>query len=85
MKVSIIVTNYNYGKFISRCLRSCISQNFEKKDYEIIVVDDNLHMQNVEANKKFGKGRMIHELMKSIGIPLYIDGYHMGWVWEEVV
>ena len=42
-------------------------------------------MQNVEANKKFGKGRMIHELMNSIGIPLYIDGYHMGWVWEEVV
>ena len=55
------------------------------KEGTLIVVDDNLHMQNVEANKKFGKGRMIHELMKSIGIPLYIDGYHMAWIWEEVV
>ena len=55
------------------------------KEGTLIVVDDNLHMQNVKSNKKFGKGRMIHELMKSIGIPLYIDGYHMGWIWEEVV
>ena len=53
------------------------------KDGTLIVVDDNLHMQNVDANKKFGKGRMIHEMMKSIGIPPYIDGYHMGWIWEE--
>ena len=57
------------------------------KEGTLIVVDDNLYGTSTgsKSNKKFGKGRMIHELMKSIGIPLYIDGYHIGWVWEEVV
>lgn len=35
--VSVIVTNYNYGKYIERCLRSLISQTIA---VEIIVVDD---------------------------------------------
>ena len=40
MKVSIVVTSYNYGLYIERCLRSCLSQNFNTKNYEVIVVDD---------------------------------------------
>ena len=40
MLVSIIITNYNYGKFIHRCLRSCINQSIHENSYEIIVVDD---------------------------------------------
>ena len=55
------------------------------KQGTLIVVDDNLYMKNIDTNKKFGKGRMIQELMKSIGIPPYIDGYHMGWIWEDTI
>lgn len=55
------------------------------KEGTLIVVDDNLYMKNADTNKKFGKGRMIQELMKSIGIPPYIDGYHMGWIWEDTI
>ncbi len=40
MKVSIIITSYNYGAFIERCLRSCNEQSLPKSEYEIIVVDD---------------------------------------------
>lgn len=40
MKASIIVTSYNYGSYIERCLRSCLSQNFSANEYEVIVVDD---------------------------------------------
>ena len=36
--VSIIITNYNYGKYLSRCLRSCLNQ--KHIDCEVIVVDD---------------------------------------------
>jgi glycosyltransferase involved in cell wall biosynthesis len=38
MKVSIIVTNFNYEKWIRRCIRSLLNQNFDS--YEIIIVDD---------------------------------------------
>ena len=38
MKVSVIVTNVNYDKWLRRCLRSLLNQNFT--NYEIIVVDD---------------------------------------------
>ena len=41
MKASIIITNYNYSKYIARCLRSCFNQHLDKKDYEVIFVDDN--------------------------------------------
>ncbi len=38
MKISVIVTNFNYDKWLRRCLRSLLNQTFT--DYEIIVVDD---------------------------------------------
>jgi glycosyltransferase involved in cell wall biosynthesis len=40
MEISVIVTNYNYEAYIGRCLRSLISQSIDKKNYEIICVDD---------------------------------------------
>mgnify|MGYP001148355320 CR=1 FL=1 len=40
MLASIIITNYNYGKYLARCLRSCLNQTLSMKDYEIIIVDD---------------------------------------------
>lgn len=38
-QVSIIITSYNYEKYIEKCILSCINQkNFD--DFEVIVVDD---------------------------------------------
>jgi len=36
--ISIIVTNYNYGRYLDRCLRSCLKQR--RITYEVILVDD---------------------------------------------
>jgi glycosyltransferase involved in cell wall biosynthesis len=36
--VSIVITNYNYGKYIARCIRSCLNQKNCSPD--IIIVDD---------------------------------------------
>lgn len=39
-KVSILITNYNYGAYLNRCIRSCINQSMNISEYEIIIVDD---------------------------------------------
>ena len=40
MDVSIIVTAYNYDRFIDECLDSCLGQQGTSLNYEVIVVDD---------------------------------------------
>ena len=37
-KVTIYITNYNYGKFISKAIDSAVKQTFKK--IEIIIIDD---------------------------------------------
>ena len=49
--VSIIITNYNYGKYLPRCLRSCLSQ--KNVNCEVIVVDDCSTDRSTEAVKPF--------------------------------
>ena len=50
------------------------------KEGTLIVVDDNL---KTPKGKRIGKGRLIYELMESLGIEPYFDGYQVGWIWEE--
>ncbi len=40
MLASIIITNYNYGNYLHRCIRSCLNQSLPADQFEIIVVDD---------------------------------------------
>lgn len=40
MEISLIITNYNYEKFLARSIRSAINQSYNKSEYEIIVIDD---------------------------------------------
>lgn len=36
--ISIIITNYNYGRYIESCVRSCLLQ--KEVNHEVIIVDD---------------------------------------------
>jgi glycosyltransferase involved in cell wall biosynthesis len=40
MVITVLVTNYNYGNYLGRCIRSLIDQSLPRDKYEIIVVDD---------------------------------------------
>lgn len=40
MDVSIIVTAFNYARYIDECLDSCLGQQGTNLDHEVIVVDD---------------------------------------------
>ncbi|MBI3801320.1 MAG: glycosyltransferase, partial [Deltaproteobacteria bacterium] len=37
-KVSVVITNYNYGRFLERRLRSVLEQTY--RDLEVIYLDD---------------------------------------------
>ena len=36
--VSVVITNYNYSRYLDRCIRSCLNQN--NINVEVIVIDD---------------------------------------------
>ena len=38
--VSVVLTNYNYGIYLRRCIRSLLNQDLDRSRYEIIIVDD---------------------------------------------
>lgn len=52
-KISILVTNYNKGKFLEKCLNSCLLQN--QKNIEIIVCDNISTDRSQVVIKKFFK------------------------------
>ena len=52
-KFSIIIPNYNKGKYINECLDSIINQNFDKRKYEIIVVDDGSNDESLDIISKY--------------------------------
>ena len=51
--VSVVVTNYNYGVYLRRCIRSLLNQDLERHRYEIIVVDDHSSDDSLEALDTF--------------------------------
>ena len=53
--VSVVVTNYNYGKVVRRCIRSLLNQDLDRAQYEIIVIDDNSSDDSVQALENFSK------------------------------
>ena len=40
MLVSVIITSYNYARYLERAIRSALNQSLPASAYEVIVVDD---------------------------------------------
>lgn len=57
--VSVVVTNYNYGKLIRRCLRSLLNQHLPSHRYEVIVVDDGSEDDSLIALESFRQNKEI--------------------------
>ncbi len=71
IKVSIIITNYNYSKYLGKCIRSCINQSFDSDKYEVIFVDDNSKDNSIEIIKEYKKSfknLVIIKNNKNIGV-----------------
>ena len=52
MIASIIITNYNYEKYLGRCIRSCLNQIIPHP-YEVILVDDNSSDSSIKIAEEF--------------------------------
>ena len=65
MKASVIVINYNNGKYIDKCIKSLITQSY--RNIEIIFVDDNSNDNSLTIAKKYKKKIKIVKKIKKIG------------------
>lgn len=50
-KVSIVINNYNYGRFLNQSINSCLNQAYD--NLEVIVVDDGSTDDSCEQAKQF--------------------------------
>ena len=57
MKASVVIANYNNGKFINECINSLNSQTYD--NIEIIFFDDNSQDNSIEIIKKFKNVKVI--------------------------
>ena len=64
IKVSILIANYNGEKYLDKSIKSCLKQNF-KKNFEIIVIDDNSTDNSFQKIKKFKEKIKILKTNKS--------------------
>lgn len=64
--ISIIVTNYNYSKYIQRCLRSCINQKYVNHD--VIVVDDCSTDDSIEKLSPFLEDIKLYKTPENSGV-----------------
>ncbi len=70
MKATIVITSFNYGRFLERCLRSCLDQNFPQNQYEVVLVDDASTDESREIIEKFAGVKKLHVILneKNVGV-----------------
>jgi len=69
MKVSIVITTFNYDKYIARAIRSCIEQSYFKDDFEIIVVNDSSKDSTKYILESYGHWIKVIENRNNEGLP----------------
>ncbi len=71
--ISVIVAALNQEKFIGRCIRSLLSQTFDRDNFEIIVVNDGSTDKTQYALEIFeGEIRVIHN-ERNCGLPASLN------------
>lgn len=66
--VSVIITAYNYDRYLERCLRSVLDQSLPKSQYEIIVVNDGSTDKTKEVLDNYTDVARVFHLEKNRGL-----------------
>lgn len=66
--VSVIITTYNYWRYVERAIRSCIDQTLEKDQYEIIVVNDASTDRTSEILENYHDDIRVYNLEENLGL-----------------
>jgi glycosyltransferase involved in cell wall biosynthesis len=53
--VSVVIDNYNYGRFLKQCLESALSQDYPSDRLQVILVDDGSTDDSLKIAEPFGK------------------------------
>ncbi len=73
LTVSVIIPVFNQEKYIERCLRSILTQDFNSNEYEIIVINDGSTDKTIEALKNFREDITILNNETNKGLPYSIN------------
>ncbi len=57
MKLSVIVPVYNVAPYLERCLESCLHQDIEAGEYEIVVINDGSTDSSLSLVEKWAEGK----------------------------
>ena len=72
-KLSVIVPVYNQEKYIARCLRSLVKQSMDRKEYEIIVINDGSTDKTSKILEQFLEYITLIESEKNYGLPITLN------------
>ncbi|MBX7148102.1 glycosyltransferase family 2 protein [bacterium] len=72
-KISVLVPVHNQEKYIGRCLRSILAQNFPREDYEIIVIDDGSQDRTSYALELFHDDITLVKNETNLGLPASLN------------
>lgn len=68
MEISVVITNFNYGYLLGRCLRSLLNQSLTQESFEIIVVDDASTDDSKEIYLAFADSIKLVQLSENKGL-----------------
>ncbi len=71
--ISVIVPVYNREGLVSRCIRSLLNQTINKKEFEIIVIDDCSTDNTFNVLKSFGKKIKYFKNQNNMGLPYSLN------------
>lgn len=66
--VSLIITCYNYARYVERALRSALEQSLSRSDFEIIVVNDASTDQSSQILQNFSEEVRVFNLDQNLGL-----------------